>query len=317
MKTKNGEDDDFFKELDKKENDKEDKKEYLDKDGVNITKIFDKTGKNDKKLHIGDFVDYTAGEWTEEEIEEVNANGKVNHPTEHYQFGGYTEGYSKDRSVVPLQKDYSYVKETDSESGEKKSVRGWRIFDITDKEIVLISAGCPEDYYHPDVRRSAYISEYILTGQVNSNINAEWLELGTKYKNRTWKEYVNKDYYAKSANVLDKEKLEDWYKKYIDENADIWVDTSFKKIYDTQYENLIDNYAYYWLPNSYSENNLYGFFPSAKAVGNTTNTYGNVFGIRVLVSLPGDIKFKEEPIGTKTVTSRDKDYEYNIWQISK
>lgn len=321
QKQENKKEDDSFKEIEDeiKKDKKEEKenKEYLDKEGVNIDNIFDKTGQEDKKLHIGDFVDYTAGEWTEEEINSINANGKVNKPTENFQFGGYNVGYSRDRSVVPLEREYAYVKENNGDDGEKRAVRGWRIFDVTNNEIVLISAGCPEDYYHPESKRSAYISEYILTGEVNSNANAEWLELGTKYKARTWEEYVNKEYYAIKANTLTKDKLDKWYEKYIGSDLDVWVNTSFQKIYDTNYENLIDNYAYYWLSDSYNEINLYGFFPSAKAIGNSTNIYGNVFGIRTLVYLPRDIKFKEEPIGTKTVTSRDKDYEYNIWQISR
>lgn len=317
------EDDELLKEIEKEKNkDKEEKieinKEYLKKDGVSIKDLFDSTGDEAGKLHIGDFVDYTAGNWTEKEINDANANGELSKPTDRFQFGGYNEGYSRDRSVVPLEKEYSFIKELKEDGSGKRAVRGWRIFDITDKEIVLISAGCPEDYYHPESKKSAYISEYILTGEVNSNANAEWLELGTTYKARNWKEYLNSDFYAIKANTLTKKQLDDWYKKYITkEDSDIWVNTTLQKVYDTKYENLIDNYGYYWLSSPYSETNLYGFFPSAKAIGNSTNVYGNVFGIRVLVYLPGDIKFKEEPIGTKKITSREKDYEYNIWEISR
>ena len=53
-----------------------------------------------------------------------------------------------------------------------KAVKGWRIFDITDEKITLISAGCPEDFYHPVDGNSAYISEYILTGHINSIADA-------------------------------------------------------------------------------------------------------------------------------------------------
>lgn len=312
-------DDDFFNEPEEgdDENDKENQaKEYENNEGVTINELFDSTGEEEDKLHIGDFVDYTAGSWTKEQISKINANGEKEKPKEAYKFGGYTTKMSRDESVVPCDEEYDYAKEKNGNSNEK-TITGWRVFDITDDEIILISAGCPEDYYHPEEGRSAYISQYILTGEVNENINAEWLELGTKYKKRTWKEYVNSEYYATDATVLTKTKLDEWYSKYISEDADIWKNDIMQKIYDTNYENLIDNYAYYWLATPYNSSNIYGFFPKPRAIGNSTNKYGNVFGIRVLVHLPVDIKFKEESIGTKTVISRDNSYDYNIWEISR
>lgn len=316
------EDDDFFNDVKenktKNETSKNKTKEYEKKDGVDIKQLYDSTGNDDNKLHIGDFVDYTAGKWTQEEIEKIDANGQRQKPSNGYQFGGYAVGMSRDGNAVPCNEDYSYIKEKVNNSNER-SVTGWRIFDITDDEIILISAGCPEDYYHPEGTRSAYISEYILNGEVNSNINADWLGLGTKYKNRTWEEYVNSQFFATRASVLTKEKLDEWYSKYItkEKDADVWKNPILQKVYNTTYENIIDNYSYYWLATSYNDSNIFGFFPEVKAIGNSTNKYGNVFGIRVLIHLPIGIKFKEKSIGTKIITSRDNSYNYNIWEISR
>lgn len=318
VETEQQEDDPFFEpEEDDNKNKEEDviPKDYENKEGVKITEIYDSTGEESNKLHIGDFVDYTAGKWTESQINKIDANGKQKKPSKAYQFGGYVEGMSRDGSVVPANSEYSYIKE--EVDGETRTIRGWRVFDINDDEITLISAGCPEDYYHPAEGRSAYISQYILTGEVNSNINAEWLELGTKYKTRTWEEYVNSEYYATKASALSKTKLDEWYSKYIEPNADTWKNLTFQKIYGTKYENLIDNNSYFWLQEPYNLTNIYGFFPNARAIGNSTNKYGNVFGIRVLAHLPAEIKFKEEPIGTKTVISQGENYTYNIWEISR
>lgn len=317
--TQNTGEDEFLNEVEGNtvDDNKNEQKEYANNEGVEISELFDETGEDENKLHIGDFVDYTAGTWTKEQISKINANGKKKKPEEAYQFGGYTAKMSRDESVVPCNDDYDYVKEKIDDSDDEQNITGWRVFDITDDEIVLISAGCPEDYYHPEDGRSAYVSQYVLTGEVNSSINADWLGLGTDYKKRTWKEYVNSDYFATKATVLTKQDLDNWYSKYISENSDVWKNTVVQEVYETKYESLIDNYSYYWLASPYNASHIYGFFPIARAIGNSTNKFGNVFGIRILVHLPNDIKFKEESIGTKTIISRDNSYEYNIWEISR
>ena len=106
-----------------------------------------------KEDYIGDFVNYDAGVWTKEEISsiktgskgsEVTANNSTTIPSTVFQFGGFTAGSSRNGNATPHDNTYNYIK--DKETGE--AVTGWRIFDITEEGITLISAGCPEDYYN-------------------------------------------------------------------------------------------------------------------------------------------------------------------------
>ena len=288
--------------------------------GVSVSDIFDATGTVEGKLHIGDFINYTAGDWTDGKMSEiaktgVEANNSINLPTTNFQFGGFTNTSSRDGNATPYDNTYNYVQETKSD-GTKQAVTGWRLFDVNDGAITLISAGCPEDYFHPYVSSwidSAYISEYILTGNINSNADASALELGTTYKVRDWSMYKNSKYKAQTATILTKAKLDEWYNKYQNmTNADTHIYETFQTIYGTKYESLIDNYVYYWLCSAYGNIGVYYIHPASHK---EDTYYDRAFGVRVLVSLSSEIKLSEEPNGTKTVTSRNVDYTYNIWNL--
>ena len=153
----------------------------VDEPNANITAakpsdLFDKDGSNADGLHIGDFVNYDAGTWTQDEINSIQtglktnlqtANGSTDRPTNAFQFGGFTAGSSRNENATPG-RTYNYVK--DAATGG--ALTGWRIFDIDGDNITLISAGDPEDYVHLPRDNYGYISEYILTG----NINSGWSE---------------------------------------------------------------------------------------------------------------------------------------------
>lgn len=297
--------------------------------GVDVGEIFDSTGEVEGKLHIGDFINYTAGTWDTDSIAKITASGAKNAPNttgslslSNYQFGGFTNGSSRDGNAVPNDSSYNYVQETTSD-GTKQAVTGWRVFDVSeDGVITLISAGCPEDYYHPSGTNYAYISEYILTGNVNTNASASTLGLGiapeSTYRPRDWSMYVNDK--ATSATALTKARLDEWYTKYTNTaNANTYTDATFRKIYKTDancvnngmYESLIDNYSYYWLSSAYYSGVCY-VFPCGR---NVSSIYRTAFGVRILVSLSSDIQISEKSVGTKTITSRSNDYNYNIWNI--
>ena len=275
--------------------------------GSSTSDIFDETGNVDGKLHVGDFVNYTAGTWTEVDMNKIAASGakiaannSTSLPTNSYEFGGFEKGASKDGNATPYNSSYNYVKDEDG-----NAITGWRVFDIeADGTVTLITAGCPEDYYHSS---NAYISEYILTGNQSSS-STDY----SAYTPRNWTMYENSTYRATNAKVLTKSRLDSWYTKYMTSGttANTYTDATFQTIYGTKYESLIDNYSYYWLSSASSSNIVCRVRPSGRAVG---NNYDVAFGVRVLVSLPSDIKWTQN--GTKTVNSRNVNYNYNVWNI--
>ena len=285
--------------------------------GVSVGDIFDSTGEEDGKLHIGDFINYTARTWNETDMTTiaktgVTPNNSTSLPSSSYQFGGFVVGGSRDGNATSYSTSYAYVQ--DKATGS--AVTGWRLFDVSDDGVItLISAGCPEDYYHPSGTNCAYISEYILTG--NTNSNAENLGLGSTYKSRDWSMYVNEKYKGTtaSATALTKSKLDTWYSKYItkSDGANTWTAPTFKLIYGTRYESLIDNYSYYWLSSASNRISVYSVNPNFKCVYNGNDI--NAIGVRVLVSLTSDVKLSDKATGTKTIVSRNKEYIYNVWNL--
>ena len=293
-------------------------KDCYAQNGKTIAEVYDADGTNPNGLHIGDFVNYTAGTWDETKLAKITASGakvaptkSTTKPSSSYQFGGFTATASLDGNATPYDSSYAYVK--DKSTGQ--AVTGWRIFDIdtTNNTMEIISAGCPEDYYHPYVTNGGYISQYILTGDESCKSYAP-----STYIPRDWSMYVNSTYGATTATALSKTRLDTWYSKYIVANANTYTTATFQKIYEDskykKYQSLIDNYSYYWLAsaNTSSTNCLYNVSPNNK---NVSNSNTNAHGVRVLVSLSG-VKLSEEPTGSKIVTSRGTDYTYNVWGLN-
>ncbi len=82
---------------------------------------------------VGDFVNYSAGNWTQEDIAKLgNLYTGASEPTEHCKFGGVGVGTSKDASM-------NYKKETNLYSS------GWRVLKVnTNGTIVIVHAGTTE-----------------------------------------------------------------------------------------------------------------------------------------------------------------------------
>ena len=287
--------------------------------------LFDADGTNADGLHIGDFVNYDAGTWTQEEINAiqvgpkdslVTANGSTDLPSTAFQFGGFAAGSSRNENATLSTlsgSGYNYIK--DAATGE--AITGWRVFDIDGDKVTLISAGSPEDYYHGYETNSAYASEYILTG----NVNSAWNESkASNYQKRSWNNYVNATQKAESATVLTKSRLDSWYSKYIVADADTNNENTFQNIYNEykKYQSVVDNYTFYWLSAAgYGDFDVYNFNPDLRVIGSWDDS---ALGVRVLVTLSSDSLFSSEKAGTKTVTGGNTttyggNQTYNVWNL--
>ena len=185
-------------------------------------------GYKETAMHIGDYVDYDAGEWTETKIAPTASNP--------FEFGGYTTGQSRNENA------------TGGDAGTGKYT-GWRIWDITENnEVILISAGCPELYYHPYGTNYAYNSEQILTGSTGGT-----LATGKLSEPRNWSMYKNGHEYVKEARAMKKSDLDEWYNKYIDGSIDdSYKISSFPENNTDKLISVVENGMYYWLCSAFN-----------------------------------------------------------------
>ncbi len=192
----------------------------------------DEANYKEDAMHIGDYVDYDAGEWEEDKPAPTYKTP--------FTFGGYTTGQSRNENATGYHTSGTY--------GEPK-YSGWRIWDISEEgKITLISAGCPEVYYHINGTNRGYISEYILTGNVNNKANAEDLGLGTTYTPRDWSTYKNEHEYVEEARAMKKSDLDKWYGKYIDSAiSDSYNITKVPANTDNKLISVVRNGMYYWI----------------------------------------------------------------------
>ena len=293
--------------------------------GVKPSELFDSTGSDTNKLHIGDFINYDAGTWTQEEINSIQtglktnlqtANGSTALPANAHQFGGFTAGSSRNGNSTPSDSTYNYIKDKSTGS----AITGWRVFDIDGDNVTLISAGNLEDYCHLLDVNSAFEDEYILTGNVNNSWNNYGL---SSYQKRDWGLYVNKSQKAQSAVPITKARLDSWYTKYIGiTNADTLDLATFQKIYQesyVKYQNIIENYSNYWLSDADYDSYLNNVGADTRSVNGRTNA-SYKFGVRMLVTLSSDVLLSSQKTGTKTLTGGNMDtyggeQTYNCWNI--
>ena len=202
---------------------------------------------------------------------------------------------------------------------------GWRVFDIDGNQITLISAVATETYYqiYNSSSNYGYISQYILSGNINSN----WTDGETEaqnYQKRDWSNYINTASKGESAGALTIEALTNWYKKYIYENIDsLYDDSVAKMIYEepyTKYQNIIDTGILNWIAGASDGCKLTFFDSDFRYTSINHYAYSAAFGVRVLVTLSSDVIL--EKTGTKTLTGGNMtayggDQTYNVWNIKK
>jgi len=248
---------------------------------------------NENAMHIGDYVNYTAGTWSE----------TVPTPTEEnpFTFGGYTVGQSRDTNYT----------------GSSSTYEGWRIWDISDdkKTITLVSAGCPEAYYQKEVHmeeddeqtwdRYAYNSELILTGSTEGTIDDAYPSTP-----RDWSDYLNVTQHATSARVLALNDFNMWCLKYFNSDSEI-VESDYNHILSSTLTNGLDSYwlgnAVYWCLMEASELDSEDgelVFTGSESQGGYAN------GVRILVTLDTNVTFEK----SSESVSHDG-FTYNKWII--
>ena len=262
-------------------------------DGFNDPK--DTENYNEDAMHIGDYVNYTAGNW-EETVEMPTAENP-------FTFGGYTSGQSRDTNgKIKNHYEPGYI---------EGKYSGWRIWDISEdkKTLTLISAGCPEAYYSPDSENAGYISEYILTGDVKDDIDENSLGLGSTYIARDYSMYKNQELYAENARGLKKSEADEWYNKYIDSSIDDLWNATFPLNTENKLISVMENSLNYWIPEcmGYAKQGLYFLDTEYRILNDNSD---DTMGIRVLVSLSSDVRFNETPEKIE-----QDGFTYNKWII--
>lgn len=248
---------------------------------------------NENAMHIGDYVNYTAGNWTETKVAPTSSTP--------FTFGGYTVGQSRDTNATG---SYTYTR-GETTYGEGK-YEGWRIWDIAeDKQtITLISAGCPEVYYHPYGTNYAYNTEQILTGETTGTIDST--QPSTP---RVWSDYINTVQYANSARVMKDDDFVVWYRKYIDSDiTSVWDIGYFPLNTENKLFSTVENGFFYWLASAPVSNLVYCVCLDNYCAVNTGAD--SAYGVRVLVSLTSKVKFKEIPEKIE-----QDGFSYNKWII--
>ena len=243
----------------------------------------------------GGFVQYDAGDWTVEEIEELKNSGLYNINKEKIaeyirsKFGGFTyKGdtvnasdiesgniiTSRNQSVAP-QSGYGTPKYS-----------GWQILKGEEKEgktyvKKIVHAGSPENltFYHTKDDEDAYITEFILSGGLRQTVYNSIIP-------RSWQMYIDKKQKDLIADTTDK-----------DGNIikDIHAMT-YNEAYEISSTGGLRNIAsYYWLASAYDYARLW-YVSSAGYMSHDGNggysIYYSCSGIRPVVSLASGVFIK-------------------------
>lgn len=294
---------------------------------VSIDEIYDKTNKLPDMLHIGDFVKYDAGKWTQDEIDSivvgptdnpVSATNSLDRPQKDYEFGGFTVGTSRNSTTVfPIFEGLGEVAYINN-ARTNKPIDGWRVYDINEDsgEVTLISAGNPELFYQTDVSDAGYSTPYIFSGIIHSS----WGDANAnKYLKRSWDVYINEKQGATSAYILTKDDLQAWYSKYVGTSSDLWTIANFQKIYSyPRLHNIIDNYSFWYLSSTKASAGPY--FVQGDEGRRLRGGNSVALGVRINIVLSQNAKFSSTRVGTIKLKSDHfdgygGDQTYNVWDL--
>jgi len=206
---------------------------------VTITTKLDGEANISNVVKVGDFINYDAGVWTEEDIQKIensvgepsvhssvtNLNEEIGEITEANQFGGFQVGDSKNGDALFKMND---------EEGYWSIYDGWRVWSIEDDTVTLISAAGPEVYGVSSMFGEESDKEILL--------------------NRDCSMYINE--YAKSAHLLNTDDLREWIlqnfeedRNFYDENGyiDYWWGNDWRRGKEAS---LLGTVGFYVLPGT-------------------------------------------------------------------
>lgn len=231
---------------------------YLIKQNYEVIPMPENTGtRTEMNVQIGDFVNYDAGTWTQEEIDKLGdlyAGENLPDSTTPFKFGGFKAGQSRNDCITP----YSTY--------DNIFTGGWRVLSVNDdNSINIIHAGTPEAYYHPGATNTGYKSQYILSGIKNSSVSNDFFDNITV---RKWDMYENPEF---SKNI----------------NTHI---CSYEEITNIETNNNLRNInVYYWLPYANAHTQLYRV---RDIIATIAGDYKKNCGIRPVVTLKAECLFQ-------------------------
>lgn len=147
-------------------------------------------------VNVGDYINYTAGTWTQSEIDELKQAGLyygeelANSP---YKFGSIKPGLSKDNCIEgDLNDEANYSGNRYLGSYNDEIYDGWRMLGrFEDGKIAIVSAGITETYYSPFGDNKSFITSYIFNGEKSEYDDTA---VTNGYSVRNWKVYENDKY---------------------------------------------------------------------------------------------------------------------------
>ena len=228
----------------------------------------------------GSFVQYDAGEWTEEEINELKSKNLYNINKAktasnasglNFTFGGFT--YKGDASNASDISNGNVITSRNQSVAPEKGYgtpkySGWQILEskeVNGKTYVtkIIHAGSPENFvYYYTTQNDAYRAEYLLSsGEKQTEYNK--FNTGDTIKPRSWQMYVDKNQKDLIADTTDKDG---------------------KQIKDVP--GLRNTGAYYWLENAQNHWYMYPVMSNGELwVRNLMGSDRHSFGIRPVIEM--------------------------------
>ena len=254
--------------------------------------------RTEMNVQVGEFVNYDAGTWTQEEIDKMGnlySGEKIPDENTPYTFGGFKAGQSKNNGIIMSENNIAEIDEVHS---------GWRVLKINDDgSINIIHAGCPEWYYHrmyykvvtnEAAKKSSYRSLYIFGGGKSEEVTSDAYD---DVFEKDWNVYENSEFCkSNTAHMTTLDELKFGYQGALSDSSSVaWV----RKIGIS-----------FWIREVYPAGG--GVFAASYTNG-SMNNYGRnqAFGVRPVVTLKAECLFQNVNV-ENTTTHNTKETAWNL-----